>query len=34
MNGFGEDVKTAMGTQKLGMNMLGTKRMGPMEILG
>ena len=34
MNGFGEGVKVAMGKQKLGMDMMKTKRMSPMEILG
>ncbi len=34
MNGFGEGVKTAMGKQKLGLNMMKTKRMNPMEALG
>ena len=34
MNGFGEGVKTAMGKQKLGMNMMKTKRASPMELLG
>ena len=34
MNGFGEGVKTALGKQKLGMDMMKTKRMNPMEILG
>ena len=34
MNGFGEGVKVAMKNQKLGMNMIKTKRMNPMEIMG
>ena len=34
MNGYGEGVKVAMKNQKLGMNMIKTKRMNPMEILG
>ena len=34
MNGFGEGVKVAMKNQKLGMNMMKTKRMNPMEIMG
>ena len=34
MNGFGEGVKTAMKNQKLGMNMMKTKRMNAMEIMG
>ncbi len=34
MNGFGEGVKTALKKQKLGMNMMKTGRMNPMEILG
>jgi len=34
MNGFGEGVKVAMKNQKLGMNMLKTKRMNPMEVMG
>ena len=33
MNGFGEGVKVAMKNQKLGMNMIKTKRMNPMEIM-
>jgi quinone-modifying oxidoreductase subunit QmoC len=34
MNGFGEGIKVAMKNQKLGMNMMKTKRMNPMEIMG
>lgn len=34
MNGFGEGVKTAMKMQDVGMGMLKTGRMNPMEILG
>ena len=34
MNGFGEGVKTAMAKQKLGLNMVKTGRMNPMEALG
>jgi len=34
MNGFGEGIKVAMKNQKLGMNMIKTKRMNPMEIMG
>jgi quinone-modifying oxidoreductase subunit QmoC len=34
MNGFGEGVKVAMKNQKLGMNMMKTKRMKLMEALG
>ena len=34
INGFGEGVKVAMGKQKLGLNMVKTGRMNPMEILG
>jgi quinone-modifying oxidoreductase subunit QmoC len=34
MNGFGEGVKTAMKKQKLGMNMLKSRRMNPMEAIG
>jgi len=34
MNGFGEGVKTAMKKQKLGMNMIKSKRMNPMEAIG
>ena len=34
MNGFGEGVKIAMKKQKLGLSMMKTGRMNPMEILG
>ena len=34
MNGFGEGVKVAMKNQKLGLNMMKTGRMNPMEIPG
>jgi len=34
MNGFGEGVKIALKKQKLGLNMMKTGRMNPMEILG
>jgi quinone-modifying oxidoreductase subunit QmoC len=34
MNGFGEGVKTSLAKQKLGMNMMKTKRMNPLEIMG
>ncbi len=34
MNGFIEGIKVAMAHQKLGLNMIKTKRMSPMEILG
>jgi quinone-modifying oxidoreductase subunit QmoC len=34
MNGFGEGVKTALKMQDVGLGMLKTKRMNPMEIAG
>jgi quinone-modifying oxidoreductase, subunit QmoC len=34
MNGFGEGVKTAMAKRELGMAMMKTKRMNPMEFFG
>ena len=34
MNGFGEGIKVAMGNQKLGLNMLKTKRMAVNEAWG
>jgi len=34
MNGFGEGIKVAMKNQKLGMNMMKTGRMNPMEAIG
>ena len=34
MNGFFEGIKTALKNQKLGLNMVKTKRMNPMEIMG
>mgnify|MGYP003572907293 FL=1 len=34
MNGFGEGVKVAMKQKELGLNMMKTKRMNPMEIMG
>jgi quinone-modifying oxidoreductase subunit QmoC len=34
INGLGEGVKTAMAMQDVGLGMLKTKRMDPMEILG
>jgi len=34
MNGFGEGIKVAMKQKDLGLNMMKTKRMNPMEILG
>ena len=34
MNGFGEGIKTSLKQKDLGMAMMKTKRMNPMEILG
>jgi len=34
MNGFAEGIKTALGMAGIGMGMVKTKRMNPMEILG
>ena len=34
MNGFVEGIKTALGRQKLGMNMMKTKRASVMELIG
>jgi len=34
MNGFAEGVKTALKMKNIGLNMLKTKRMTPMEMLG
>jgi quinone-modifying oxidoreductase subunit QmoC len=34
MNGFGEGVKVAMGKQQPGMDMMRSKRMNALEILG
>ena len=34
MDGFGQGIKNAMANQKLGMAMMKTKRMNPMEIVG
>ena len=34
MNGFAEGVKTSLKMQKIGMGMLKTKRMAPLEIVG
>jgi len=34
MNGMGEGVKVAMKNQKIGLGMLKTKRMSPMEAFG
>jgi quinone-modifying oxidoreductase, subunit QmoC len=34
MNGFGEGVKTALKMKDIGLGMLKTKRMSPMELLG
>ena len=34
MNGFGEGVKTALKMKDVGLGMVKTKRMNPMEIIG
>ena len=34
MNGFAEGVKTSLKMQKIGLNMLKTKRLSPMELIG
>jgi quinone-modifying oxidoreductase subunit QmoC len=34
MNGFGEGIKTSLGMSGIGMGMLKTKRMSPVEMLG
>jgi quinone-modifying oxidoreductase subunit QmoC len=34
MNGFGEGIKTALKMKDVGMGMVKTKRMSPMELLG
>ena len=34
MNGFGEGVKTSLKMQKIGLGMLKTKRLTPMELIG
>jgi quinone-modifying oxidoreductase subunit QmoC len=34
MNGFGEGIKTSLKMKDIGLGMLKTKRMNPMEILG
>ena len=34
MNGFGEDIKTSLKMKDIGLGMLKTKRMSPMEYFG